>query len=308
MTNTKQLIQFVNILIFSIILQTSFAFSAEDVESLRNKIDQLKEKSSQTEIEALKKELNELKIKRLEDKIEAAEKRLDDKLETKSDVLDAKIQQSKGSNTLFLNEKIFSEKSSPTSEVKKARSFALHIASGLTSLKPTSGGDSLYLYGTSLGISYEKNRFFAELLGTSMSGKTEAHNTNPYLNHYYYSCYYYNECNSPSYTISTKMQSVDFKLGYKFGGNIVKFEPYVGIGRTSASISRDTNHTNYYYFKDSSTSFTQFTPGARLSIGSSSVRTYLDIATPYVISKEKNYDEFGYEQGTIAKIGLSFAF
>ena len=282
------------------------AFAEDDTSALQNEINQLKAKQTQAELETLKKELSELKIKmleeklantekRLDDKISTSEKRLDDKISTsekqtdikfeaKNDNIETKIQQSNSQLVLNVGDKTTDVKAST---IAKPRPIAFHIAVASSSFQSMLGG--LNLSGSSLGLSYTKNRFFGELSATSMSGK---YTTTTYYT-WGYSSYSYDT------TLTARMQSVDLKIGYKLGGNIVKFEPYVGIGRGNMSFVE----TDY-----ASTSYTQFTPGAKLSIGSSKVRGYLDVAKPSVISKDENYDSFGYTPGAIAKIGLSFAF
>jgi hypothetical protein len=289
------------------------AFAEDDTSALKSEINQLKAKQTETELEALKKELSDLKIKMLEEKLANAEKRLDDKISTsekrlddkistsekqtdikfeaKNDNIETKIQQS-NSSVLNVGDKTTDAK---TPAIAKPRPIALHIAAASSSMQSTLS--NLTLSGSSLGLSYTKNRFFGELSATSMS---EKYTTTTYNYGYgsYYSPYGYSTYSYDS-TLVAKMQSVDLKIGYKLGGDIFKFEPYVGIGRGAMSFTGAD---------ESSTSYTQFTPGAKLSIGSSKVRGYLDVAKPSVVSKDENYDWLGYTPGAIAKIGLSFAF
>ena len=102
------------------------------------------------------------------------------------------------------------------------------------------------------------------------------------------------------------MSSLDLRLGYKFGGNIVKFEPYIGIGGSTATLTLENAST--YAKSKTSAGFLQFSPGAKLTIGSSNVRGFIDVTVPSVISKSAEYDAIGCKPTTITKVGLSFAF
>jgi len=272
------------------ILSTSIAltsFAADDIESLRAEIKTLKSESAKKEIDSLKQELVELKMKRLEDKMDTTEKRLDDKIQIKSEILDNKFDGNGYGNEPYTKTIFNGDKPAIP---KKLRPWSFNIAAASIELidqdpKHQSSTHPM-INGASIGFAYEKNRFFGELLGTSMSGKA-ARYSNGYGNSYYFAG-----------STNTSIQGVDFRLGYKLGGSIVKFEPYVGIGATTITMG------------DLSETYTQFAPGAKLSIGSQSVRVYIDVAVPSKISKDSPSNKISpyYKTGTIARLGLSFAF
>lgn len=312
-------------ILFLTLFTTTFAtqaFAEEDIAALRSEIASLKAQQSQTEVEALKKELSELKIKmleeklantekRLEDKISTSEKRLDDKISTsekqtdnkfeaKTDNLDTKIQLSNSQSALNIGNNTTDAKTSATA---KPRPFALSIGAASASLKSTNYGDTMNLSGIAVGVSYTKNRFFAETLITSAS-RNDSLSTTSYSTCSWYS--YYCGYSYNYYNLKTSLSSLDLRLGYKFGGNIVKFEPYVGIGGSTIALTLE--NTSTYAKSKTSAGFLQFTPGAKLSIGSSNVRGFIDVTVPSVISKNAEYDAIGYKPTAITKLGLSFAF
>ena len=288
--------RYIKLFLFFALLTTTQTFAADDIESLKAEIKQLKADSEKKEVDALKQEILELKLKRIEDKLDTSEKRLDDKLQIKSEILNNKIESSakdSASSTVINN----NAKSEPNSQVvvvanQNQRHWSLNIASAGSNLNSsyTSSGyysseNALYMSGISAGISYTKNRFFGELIGTSISGKIEE-----YVNSYSYYSWY------SSYSLQTteaSMKSVDLRLGYQLGGDIFKFEPYVGLGKGSLT------------FNGTSNSFTQFAPGAKLSLGSKQVRVFLDVTMPKDISSKQDNQ---VKLNTVAKIGLSFAF
>lgn len=279
---------YIKLFLFFTLLTTTQAFAADDIESLKAEIKQLKGESEKKEADALKQEILELKLKRIEDKLDSSEKRLDDKMQIKSEILNNKIESSakdSASSTIINNN--LKPESTPVAPLKQ-RHWSLNIASAGSTLNSayTSSGyysydsNSLFMSGISAGLSYTKNRFFGELIGTSVSGKTDEYS---YNSHYYYSWQ----------TTEASMKTVDLRLGYQLGGDIFKFEPYVGLGKGSLTVNGESQ------------SFTQFAPGAKLSLGSQQVRVFLDITMPKDISSKK---EDQVKLNTIARLGLSFAF
>ncbi len=290
--------RYIKLFLFFTLLTTTQTFAADDIETLKAEIKQLKSANEKKEVDALKQEILELKLKRLEDKIDSSEKRLDDKIQTKSEVLNNKIESSSkdgGSSTVINNSaKSESEPQIASIAKQKPRYWSLNIASTGSTLHSaynsnyyysSSLNDTLYMRGLSAGISYTRNRFFGEIVGTSISGTLEGYS------------YAYNPT-SRYYTYTWKeteasIKSVDLRLGYQLGGDVFKFEPYVGIGKTSMTVN------------NVSTSFTQFAPGAKLSLGSSQVRVFLDVTVPSDISSKKAEQ---VKLNAIARFGLSFAF
>ena len=287
--------RYIKIFLFFTLLTVTQAFAADDIESLKAEIKQLKGDSEKKEVDALKQEILELKLKRIEDKIDSSEKRLDDKMQIKSEVLNNKVE-SKFDMASFLGRKdeYESEPQIASIDKQKQRHWSLNIASAGSNLNSsyTSSGyyssdNALYMSGISAGISYTKNRFFGELIGTSVSGKTEE-----YINSY--SCIgWYCSSGYSLQTTEASMKTVDLRFGYQLGGDIFKFEPYVGIGKGSLT------------FNGTSNSFTQFAPGAKLSLGSQQVRVFLDVTMPKDISSKQDNQ---VKLNTVARFGLSFAF
>jgi len=287
--------RYIKLFLFFTLLTTTQVFAADDIESLKAEIKQLKGENDKKEVDALKQEILELKLKRLEDKLDSSEKRLNDKIDVKSERLDDKVE-SKFDMASFLGRKDKSESEPQIASIakQKPRYWSLNIASTGSTLHSaytpssyysSSLNDTLYMRGLSAGISYTRNRFFGEIIGTSISGKTEGYAAN------YYSYSYY-----PRYswqTTEASIKSVDLRLGYQLGGDIFKFEPYVGIGKGSLTVD------------GTSTSFTQFAPGAKFSLGSQQVRVFLDVTVPRDISSKKD-DQV--KLNAIARLGLSFAF
>lgn len=284
--------RYIKLFLFFALLTTTQVFAADDIESLKAEIKQLKGDSEKKEVDALKQEILELKLKRLEDKLESSEKRLDDKIQIKSEILNNKIESSEkdGGVAPVINNNAKSESTPQVVKIATSnqRHWAFNIASAGSTLHSsyTSSGyysydnNSLFMSGFSAGISYTKNRFFGELIGTSVSGKTDEYS---YGSYYYYSWQ----------TTEASMKTVDLRLGYQLGGDIFKFEPYVGIGKGSLTVNGESQ------------SFTQFAPGAKLSLGSQQVRVFLDVTMPKDISSSK---ESQVKLNTIARLGLSFAF
>ena len=292
--NHNVFMRYIKLFLFFTLLTTTQTFAADDIETLKAEMKQLKSANEKKEVDALKQEILDLKIKRLEDKIDSSEKRLDDKIQTKSERLDDKVE-SKFDMASFLGRKDKSESEPQIASIakQKPRYWSLSIASTGSTLHSaynsnyyyysSSLNDTLYMRGLSAGISYTRNRFFGEIIGTSISGKTEG-----YANYYSYPYYPYSW-----QTTEASIKSVDLRLGYQLGGDVFKFEPYVGIGKASMTVN------------DVSTSFTQFAPGAKLSLGSSQVRAFLDVTVPSDISSKKAEQ---VKLNAIARFGLSFAF
>ena len=295
--------RYIKILSLLTLLTTAQVFAADDIETLKAEIKQLKSANEKKEVEALKQEIIDLKIKRLEDKLDYSEKRLDDKINVKSERLDDKVE-SKFDMASFLGGNSKSELNSAKSESTpvaplKQRNWSLSIASTASELDSLGlfsaydkSSDRLMMGGISASLAYTKNRFFAELIGTSLSGEFSGYDYSGYGGYYDYNGFY-TTYNYSYRTIKTSMKTVDFRLGYQLGGDVFKFEPYVGIGKGSLTIDSE------------SSSFTQFAPGAKLSLGSKQARVFLDVTVPKDISSNQ-YNPV--KLNPVTRLGLSFAF